>query len=99
MGRCALFTARRRTVAALLSTGCLSSYQNEIVLDLMSTRSRRISRGGSSWSSGERVELLSLVDISEPLSGWGELAARCPDIRLEKGEEFYRAEEHDGSCS
>jgi CRP/FNR family transcriptional regulator len=45
-----------------------------------------------------QVKLLSLVDILEPLSREEveELDARCPEIRLEKGEEFYRAEEHDG---
>ena len=48
-----------------------------------------------------QLQLLSLVDILEPLSQWEleELTARCPDIRLEKVEEFYRAEEHDGGCS
>jgi CRP/FNR family cyclic AMP-dependent transcriptional regulator len=48
----------------------------------------------------ERTEtkLLSLVDILEPLSReeLEVLAARCPDIRLKKGEEYYRSEEHDG---
>jgi CRP/FNR family cyclic AMP-dependent transcriptional regulator len=38
----------------------------------------------------------SLVDILEPLSEeeLGELAARCPDMHLQKGEEFYRQAEH-----
>jgi CRP-like cAMP-binding protein len=38
------------------------------------------------------------VDVLEPLSRreLEELAARCPDIRLQKSEEFYRPEEHDG---
>ena len=45
-----------------------------------------------------QTKLLSLVDILEPLSQeeLEELAARCPDIRLKKGEEYYRSEEHDG---
>jgi CRP/FNR family transcriptional regulator len=38
----------------------------------------------------------SSVDILEPLSEveLRELAARCPDIHLQKGEEFYRQAEH-----
>ena len=45
-----------------------------------------------------QTELLSLVDVLEPLSKeeLEELAARCPDIRLKRGEDFYRPEEHDG---
>jgi CRP/FNR family cyclic AMP-dependent transcriptional regulator len=45
-----------------------------------------------------QVKLLSLVDVLEPLSveELEELAARCPDIRLEKGQEFYQSREHDG---
>ena len=45
-----------------------------------------------------QTKQLSLVDILEPLSReqLEELVARCPDIRLKRGEEFYRAEEHDG---
>jgi CRP/FNR family transcriptional regulator, cyclic AMP receptor protein len=45
-----------------------------------------------------QVKLLSLVDVLEPLSEQEleELAARCPDRRLEKGQEFYRPHEHDG---
>jgi CRP/FNR family transcriptional regulator, cyclic AMP receptor protein len=45
-----------------------------------------------------QAELLSLVDILEPLSqeDLEELAARCPDFRLKKSENFYRREEHDG---
>jgi len=44
-----------------------------------------------------QTKLLSLVDVLEPLSEeeLEELAARCPDIRLEKGQEFYRPHEHD----
>jgi CRP/FNR family transcriptional regulator, cyclic AMP receptor protein len=49
-------------------------------------------------SQEREVRLLSLVDVLEPLSEneLRELAARCPDIRLEPGEDFYRQEEHDG---
>ena len=45
-----------------------------------------------------QAELLSLVDILEPLSqeDLAELAARCSDIRLKKGEDLHRSEEHDG---
>ena len=45
-----------------------------------------------------QAELLSLVDILEPLSEGEleELADRCPDVRLQKGEDFYRPKEHDG---
>jgi CRP/FNR family cyclic AMP-dependent transcriptional regulator len=45
-----------------------------------------------------QAKLLSLVDVLEPLSqeDLEELAARCPDIRLKRSEEFYRPEEHDG---
>ena len=48
--------------------------------------------------SERQVKLLSLVDILEPLSEeeLRELAERCPDIRLQSGEDFYRPEEHDG---
>jgi CRP/FNR family cyclic AMP-dependent transcriptional regulator len=44
-----------------------------------------------------QATLLSLVDILEPLSEeeLEELAARCPDFRLEKSQEFYQAQEHD----
>ena len=51
----------------------------------------RIDRGRE-----QRVAPLSLVDILQPLSEeeLEELAARWPDIRLEKGEEFYRRREH-----
>ncbi len=44
-----------------------------------------------------QAKLLSLVDVLEPLSqeDLEELAARCPDIRLKKGEDFYRPNEHD----
>jgi CRP/FNR family transcriptional regulator, cyclic AMP receptor protein len=52
------------------------------------------------WMTRERTqtELLSLVDVLEPLSQeeLEELATRCRDIRLKKGEDFYRPEEHDG---
>src|SRR3712207_1915358 len=45
-----------------------------------------------------QAKLLSLVDVLEPLSqeDLEELAARCPDIRLKRNEDFYRTEEHDG---
>jgi CRP/FNR family transcriptional regulator, cyclic AMP receptor protein len=45
-----------------------------------------------------QVKLLSLVDVLEPLSEeeLEELAGRCPDVRLEKGEEFYRPQEYEG---
>jgi CRP/FNR family transcriptional regulator, cyclic AMP receptor protein len=44
------------------------------------------------------VELLSLVDVLEPLSHeeLEELAARCPGIHLQRGEDLYHPEEHDG---
>jgi CRP/FNR family transcriptional regulator, cyclic AMP receptor protein len=45
-----------------------------------------------------QARLLSQVDVLEPLSEeeLEELAARCPDIRLEKGQEFYQPQEHGG---
>jgi CRP/FNR family transcriptional regulator, cyclic AMP receptor protein len=45
-----------------------------------------------------QAELLSLVDVLEPLSQneLEELAARCLDIHLKRGEDFYRRREHDG---
>jgi CRP/FNR family transcriptional regulator, cyclic AMP receptor protein len=45
-----------------------------------------------------QTELLSLVDVLEPLSEeeLEELATRCSDMRLRSGEDFYRSEEHDG---
>ena len=44
------------------------------------------------------VNALSLVEVLEPLSTeeLEELAERCPDVRLQKGEGFYRPNEHDG---
>jgi hypothetical protein len=47
---------------------------------------------------GRQVRLLSLVDVLEPLSEGDlrELAERCPDLRLQAGQEFYRPAEHDG---
>jgi CRP-like cAMP-binding protein len=47
---------------------------------------------------GRRVRLLSLIDVLEPLSEGDlrDLAERCPDLRLQPGQEFYRREEHDG---
>jgi CRP/FNR family transcriptional regulator, cyclic AMP receptor protein len=49
-------------------------------------------------SEERQVKLLSFVDVLEPLSEeeLRELAERCPDIRLQSGEDFYRPEEHDG---
>jgi hypothetical protein len=46
----------------------------------------------------EEVHRLSVVDVLEPLAEEEpeELDARCPDIRLERGEDFYRSQEHDG---
>ena len=48
--------------------------------------------------TGRDVRLLSVVDVLEPLSEQEleELAAQCPDICLEQGEDFYRPREHDG---
>jgi CRP-like cAMP-binding protein len=45
-----------------------------------------------------QVKTLSLVDVLEPLleEELEELAERCPDVRLQEGEEFYRSEEQDG---
>jgi CRP/FNR family transcriptional regulator, cyclic AMP receptor protein len=45
-----------------------------------------------------KVKLLSLVDVLEPLSEeeLEEVATRCPDIRLDVGQEIYRPQEHDG---
>jgi CRP/FNR family cyclic AMP-dependent transcriptional regulator len=45
-----------------------------------------------------QAKLISLVDVLEPLSAeeLEELAARCPDIHLEKGQEFYKSQEHEG---
>ena len=45
-----------------------------------------------------QAELLSLVDVLEPLSHeeLEELAARCPGIRYQRGEDLYHPEEHDG---
>ena len=44
------------------------------------------------------IKPLSLVDVLEPLSEeeLEELAHRCPDTYLNRGEEFYRQKEHDG---
>lgn len=45
-----------------------------------------------------QTELLSLVDVLEPLSKeeLERLAARCPGTRLERGEYLYHSKEHDG---
>ena len=45
-----------------------------------------------------QVKLLLYVDVLEPLSEeeLRHLARRCPDLRLEVGEDFYRPEKHDG---
>jgi CRP/FNR family transcriptional regulator len=44
------------------------------------------------------IKPLSLVDVLEPLSEeeLEELAHRCPDTYLYRGEEFYRPKEHEG---
>ena len=44
------------------------------------------------------IKPLSLVDVLEPLSEeeLEELAHRCPDTHLTRGEEFYRQKEHEG---
>jgi CRP/FNR family transcriptional regulator, cyclic AMP receptor protein len=45
-----------------------------------------------------QTELLSLVDVLEPLSKeeLEELAAHCPGMHLTKGEDFYHRREHHG---
>jgi CRP/FNR family transcriptional regulator, cyclic AMP receptor protein len=45
-----------------------------------------------------QVELLSLVDVLEPLSTdeLEELAAHCPGIHLKRGEDLYHSKEHHG---
>jgi CRP-like cAMP-binding protein len=45
-----------------------------------------------------QVKALSLIDVLEPLSAeeLEELADRCPDVRLQKGEDFYRPKKDDG---
>jgi CRP-like cAMP-binding protein len=45
-----------------------------------------------------QAELLSLVDVLEPLSQeeLEELAARCPGIHFRRGEDLYHPEEHNG---
>jgi CRP/FNR family transcriptional regulator, cyclic AMP receptor protein len=64
------------------------------------TRHMRYAAYGANRMTRERTqtELLSLVDVLEPLSEeeLEELAARCSDIRLMRGEDFYRSKEHDG---
>jgi CRP/FNR family transcriptional regulator len=49
--------------------------------------------------SERQAKLLSMVDVLEPLSGeeLQQLAKRCPDLRVERGQHFYRPEEHNGS--
>ena len=49
-------------------------------------------------ASKPQLKLLSLVDVLEPLSAeeLEELATRCPDIRLDEGQEFYQSQEHVG---
>jgi CRP/FNR family transcriptional regulator, cyclic AMP receptor protein len=49
-------------------------------------------------SPKEGVKLLSWVSVLEPLSDeeLEDLNRRCPDIRLESEEDFYRPKEHDG---
>lgn len=45
-----------------------------------------------------QTELLSLVDILEPLSNeeLEDVAAHCPDIHLKRGEDLYYPKEHHG---
>jgi len=45
-----------------------------------------------------QVKALSLIDVLEPLSAeeLEELADRCPNVRLQKGEDFYRPKKDDG---
>ena len=49
-------------------------------------------------SPNEGLKLLSWVSVLEPLSDeeLEDLNRRCPDIRLESGENFYRPKEHEG---
>src|SRR4051794_27675129 len=51
-----------------------------------------------SRSPDEGLKLLSWVSVLEPLSDeeLEDLNRRCPDIRLESGEDFYRPKEHNG---
>ena len=46
-----------------------------------------------------KVKLLSLVDVLQPLSKeeLEEVATRCPERRLDVGQEFYGSQEYDGS--
>jgi CRP/FNR family transcriptional regulator, cyclic AMP receptor protein len=45
-----------------------------------------------------RARLLSLVDVLEPLTEreLKDLARRCPDMRLDAGQDFYDPDKHDG---
>ena len=49
-------------------------------------------------SKEREVKLLSLVDVLEPLSEeeLEEVSTRCPSFTLDKGQEFYGAQEYDG---
>ena len=49
-------------------------------------------------SEEREVKLLSLVDVLEPLSEeeLEEVSTRCPSFTLDKGQEFYGAQEYDG---
>ena len=49
-------------------------------------------------SEEREVKLLSLVDVLQPLSEQEleEVVARCPDLRLDAGQEFYGSQEHAG---
>jgi CRP/FNR family transcriptional regulator, cyclic AMP receptor protein len=53
---------------------------------------------GAAMLEERRLNLLSLVDVLEPLSEeeLKDLAERCPNIYLRDGEDFYRPELHDG---
>src|SRR5215203_4415214 len=46
----------------------------------------------------QKLKLLSLVDVLQPLSDeeLEEVVTRCPDLRLDAGQEFYGSQEHDG---
>jgi CRP/FNR family transcriptional regulator, cyclic AMP receptor protein len=49
-------------------------------------------------SEQREVKLLSLVEVLEPLSEeeLEEVSTRCPSFTLDKGQEFYGAQEYDG---
>jgi hypothetical protein len=53
---------------------------------------------GAAIPEEQRLKLLSLVDVLEPLSQeeLKDLAERCTNISLRDGDDFYRPELHDG---